>query len=123
MEKALQIERETYKGKDGKEYFGYIVRGEVRGRAVKVDFAPKDIGGYEVLDILFDVSPSASLIMSDEETADKFGNKIRYTSYKAQTIDEDGTPYECDIRPKYNSDKALLKMLLTELNKAHGVSV
>ncbi len=117
MEKALQIVREVYTGKDGKEYFGYLVKGVVRGREVKVDFSPKDAGGYEVLDIVFDVSSTANLIMTDEETTDTRGRKIEYTAYKAQTVDEDGTPYECDIRPKYNSDKALLTMLLTELKK------
>jgi len=56
----LVIVREAIIGKDGKQlmtkdgrpYFAYIVRGVIRGQEKKVDFAPKDKGGYEPLDIL-----------------------------------------------------------------------
>ena len=38
----------------------------IRGQEKKIDFAPKDQGGYEPLDILFDMTDKAELIMSDE---------------------------------------------------------
>jgi hypothetical protein len=116
----LTVEREQYKGKDGKQYWAYMVRGEVRGRAIKVDFAPKDRGGYEPLDIVFDVAPTAALIMTDEEMTDTNGRKIQYTAYKAQNTDENGITYECGIKPAHDSDKSLLTMLLNTLNKAEG---
>lgn len=114
-ERKLFVERENFKGNDGKDYWAYIVKGQVRGRDVKVDFAPKDKGGYEPLDIVFDVSPKAELVMTDEEMTDANGKVTKFTSYKVLTVDEDGIPYECSIKPSRDSDKALLKMLINTM--------
>ena len=98
---------------DGRAYYSYLVRGKVRGRDVKIDFEPKDKGGYEPLDIVFDVSPKAELIMKEEEiTSDVTGKTNFYTSYKVHTEDENGIPFECGIKPSRDSDKSLLAMLL-----------
>ncbi len=121
----LVIVREAIIGKDGKQlitkdgrpYFAYIVRGVIRGQEKKVDFAPKDKGGYEPLDILFDISDKAELIMTDEVMTDENGNKTPYVSYKVQVVDEDGEIWECGVKPQRDSDKALLKFLLIELGK------
>lgn len=113
--KILFVEREQFVGNDGKEYWAYVVKGQVRGRDIKVDFAPKDKGGYEPLDIVFDVSDKAELVMSNEEMTDANGNTTKYVSYLVRTIDEDGVPYECGVKPSRDSDKALLKMLLNQL--------
>ena len=121
----LVIVREAIIGKDGKQlmtkdgrpYFAYIVRGVIRGQEKKVDFAPKDKGGYEPLDILFDINDKAELIMTDEVMTDENGNKTPYVSYKVQVVDEDGEIWECGVKPQRDSDKALLKFLLIELGK------
>ncbi len=121
----LVIVREAIIGKDGKQlitkdgrpYFAYIVRGVIRGQEKKVDFAPKDKGGYEPLDILFDINDKAELIMTDEVMTDDNGNKTPYVSYKVQVVDEDGEIWECGVKPQRDSDKALLKFLLIELGK------
>ena len=114
---VLYVERENFKGNDGKDYWAYIVRGNIRGREVKVDFTPKDKGGYEPLDIVFDVSPKAELIMSEEKMVDSTTGKVtKFTSYKVLTVDEDGIPYECSIKRSIDSDKALLKMLMNSIN-------
>ena len=114
-EKNLVVERESFIASNGEQYWAYLVKGKVRGRDVKVDFSPKDKGGYEPLDIVFDVSPTAELIMTDEEMTDNFGKTTKYTSYKVRTIDEFGLEYECGIKPSRDSDKSLLKMLLNNL--------
>lgn len=116
--KGLVLERESFKGNDGREYYSYFLKGKVRTRDVKVDFAPKDKGGYEPLDIIFDVSPKAELVMTEETMTDSNGKETKYMSYKARTIDEDGLVYECGIKPSRDSDKALLGMLLALINKA-----
>ena len=116
-ENKLFVERESFKGNDGKEYWAYLVKGVVRGRDVKVDFAPKDKGGYEPLDIVFDVAPKAELIMTEEEMTSDTGKVSKYTSYKVQTVDEDGMSYVCGVKPIRDSDKALLQMLINQLNK------
>lgn len=99
--------------KEGRDYFAYCVRGTVRGRAVKADFTPKDFGGYEPLDIVFDVSPKAELFMEERESeSDKTGKITKYMAYWVQSVDEDGRIYKCNVKPQRDSDKALLGMLL-----------
>ena len=99
--------------KEGRDYFAYCVRGIVRGRAVKADFTPKDFGGYEPLDIVFDVSPKAELFMEERESeSDKTGRITKYMAYWVRSVDDDGRIYECNVKPQRDSDKALLGMLL-----------
>ncbi len=114
--KNLTLIRESFDGKDGKKYWAYMVKGNVRGREIKIDFVPKDIGGYEPLDIVFDVQDKAELVICTEQMTDSFGNKSAYTIYKAQNVDEFGIVYECGIKPQRDSDKSLLIMLLNVLN-------
>ena len=111
----LFVERESFKGNDGKDYWAYIVKGKVRDRNIKVDFAPKDKGGYEPLDIVFEVSPKAELLMTNETMTDASGKKTKYVSYQVRTIDEFGIEYVCGVKPSRDSDKALLGMLLNQL--------
>ena len=42
----LIVSRETYT-KEGKEYFAYFVSGEIKGKPVRVNVVPHDIGGYK----------------------------------------------------------------------------
>ena len=49
---VIFVEREAYE-KNGNTYFGYFIKGIVRGKDVKVLISPPDIGGYTVLDIVF----------------------------------------------------------------------
>lgn len=126
----LVIVREAILGADGKQlitkddrpYFAYVVRGMVRGKEKKVDFVPKDKGGYEPLDILFDIAEKAELIMSEEEMTDDNGKKTKYTAYKAMVVDEDGDVYDCGIKPQRDSDKALLKFLLIDIKKKQKIA-
>ncbi len=121
----LVLVREPINGKDGKQmvtkdgrlYFAYVVRGMIRGQEKKVDFVPKDIGGYEPLDILFDVAPKVELTINEEEMPNADGTKTRCTAYKAQVVDEDGEVWDCNVKPQRDSDKALLRFMLIELHK------
>ena len=113
--KTICVERESFEGGDGREFWSYIVKGKIRGRDVKVDFMPKDKGGYEPLDIVFDVNPTAELIMSEEEMTNDNGKTTKYTTYKVRNVDEFGVVYECGIKPARDSDKALFSMLLNTL--------
>ena len=103
--------------KDGRLYYTYIVKAVVRGQEKKIDFVPKDKGGYEPLEILFGISPKAELILGVEETTDSNGKKSKYDTYKAQVVDEDGVVWECNVKPQRDSDKALLKFALICLEK------
>lgn len=107
---------------DGRLYFSYVVRGYIRGREKKIDFVPKDKGGYEPLDIVFDISSKAELLISEEKMTDGNGNTTSYTAYKVVVTDEDGEVWECAVKPQRDSDKTLLNFLLIEMRKANKVA-
>lgn len=111
----LFVEREGFVGSNGEQYWAYVVKGQVRGRNIKIDFMPKDKGGYEVLDIVFSASAKAELIMCNETMTDANGKTTKYISYKVHTEDALGE-LECGVKPSRDSDKALLTMLINQLN-------
>ena len=108
---AIMVERETFE-KDGKTYFSYFIKGQVRGREVKVAIIPPDKGGYTVLDIVFGDAMKAELKITPFEIKDDAGKVISGNTYAVFTKDENGEVYECAIKPYRNSDKALLNMLI-----------
>ncbi|MDE7464008.1 MAG: hypothetical protein K2M48_03165, partial [Clostridiales bacterium] len=65
-ERIVDKNGQPMKSRDGNPMYSYCLHGVVRGgRKVKVDFAPRDVGGYEPLDILFDGADSAELYVPD----------------------------------------------------------
>lgn len=116
--KQIFVERETFESK-GKTYFGYYIKGTVRGREVKVGIAPPDKdtdkGGYTVLDIVFGNADKAELVLVPYEIRDEKTKKVvKGNSYVVRSVDEDGRVYECPVKPARTSDKSLLNMLLVE---------
>ena len=101
---------------DGRLYYAYLLRGKLRGRAIKVDFSPKDKGGYTPLDLVFDVSPEAELEITDEVTEFN-GKKQHRTVYTVNTVDEDGLVWKCEVKPTNKSDVDLLAMLINMTKK------
>lgn len=118
---------EQMKTADGRLYFAYVTRGVVRTPAgikeVKVDFCPKDQGGYEPLDLLFEFSPKAELVMTEETMTDNNGRTSHYTVYTAQVVDADGQIWPVSVKPQRDSDKTLLRFLLNTLDKANANKV
>lgn len=108
----LFVSREQFIGENYEKYWSYCLKGEIRGRSVKICFIPRDKNGYAVLDILFDVSDKAELVIKKEVSVDATGKKKKYTSYILKTIDEDGMVYDCPVKPAKDSDKSFLKMIL-----------
>lgn len=111
MDRQIKVERETYT-KNGKEFFSYFIKGKVRGKDVKVAVAPPDIGGYTVLDIVFDTEMSADLVITPFEMKNANGETISGNTYAVRSYDENGEVYECKVKPLRVSDKTLLNMLL-----------
>lgn len=107
------VERETYT-KDDKEYFSYFIKGNVRGRDVKIGIVPPDVGGYVVLDIVFDGAMKAELNLKPYEIRDDKTKKVtKGNTFVVVSKDENtGKVYECPVKPSRKSDKALLDMLL-----------
>ena len=116
----LTVEREKYTAKDKKEYYVYFVRGKLRGREVQVDLVPKkrDFDGYGILDIIFDIAPTAELYVHEEESETATGGKTRYTVYEVQNTDEDGILYSYKLKPRAESDKSVLNVLLQMAKRA-----
>ena len=110
-EKKIFVEREVYE-KDGKEYFSYFIKGNVRGKDVRVLITPPDKGGYTVLDIVFGNEMAAELTLTPYEIKDEKGKVLKGNTYGVRSVDEDEQVYECKIKPFRDSDKALLNMLL-----------
>lgn len=113
------IVREPIKGANGKQlktqdgrlYYAYLINGKLRGRPVKVDFSPKDKGGYVPLDLVFDVSPKAELLIT-EVTQEINGRKQKRTVYTVNTVDENGQIWKAEIKPTRTSDRDTLAMLI-----------
>lgn len=117
-EKRLIVERKEFTVKDGRSMWGYAVNGSVNGRELKVDFQAYDQGGYEVLDMIFALKPTAELLMHDESMTDNETGEIRtYTVYEVANTDEDGDELRCRIKPARNSDKSVLDYLLLKLSR------
>lgn len=116
----LTVERDTYETRDKKEYYNYFVRGQVRGREVRAELAPKnkDFDGYELLDLIFDIAPTAELHIRDEESETASGSKSVYTVYEVQNTDEDGILYSYKLKPRAESDKSILNVLLQKAQRA-----
>lgn len=108
----IKVERETFE-KDDKTFFSYFIKGNIRGKDVKVLVTPPDKGGFTVLDIVFGNEMQADLIVNPYEIKDDAtGNVIKGNTYAVRSVDENGEVYECTIKPFRLSDKALLNMLI-----------
>ena len=108
----IKVERETFE-KDGKTFFSYFIKGQIRGKDVRILVTPPDKGGFAVLDIVFGNEMQADLIVNPYEIKDDAtGNVIKGNTYAVHSVDENGEVYECSIKPFRQSDKALLNMLI-----------
>ena len=108
----IKVERDTYE-KNGKTYFSYFIRGNVRGKDVRAAVIPPDRGGYTVLDIVFGDAMEAELVVTPFEMKDEAsGRIISGNTYAVRSVDENGEVYECKIKPSRASDKALIGMLM-----------
>ena len=109
--KKIFVERETFV-KDDKTFFSYFIKGNIRGKDVKVAVVPPDKGGYAVLDIVFGNEMKADLVVKPFEIKDEAtGKVVTGNTFSVQTT-EDGIVYECAIKPYRSSDKMLLNMII-----------
>lgn len=111
----VYLTRETFKMRDGRTFWSYVVRGKKYGREMKAEFAAKDKGGYEFLDMLFDISDKVELVMHEEANETSSGRVSYYMVYEAQGVDANGEIVSIKIRPKQDSDKAYLACIISGL--------
>ena len=115
----LKVTRELLdaKTKSGDDMYGYVLKEKIvvngQEREIRVDFAAKDIGGYEMLDIIFMTGEEAFLSVREEfMTDDKTGEVTPYMVYEIWNEDDDGIPYVYKVKPMRESDKAKLNVVL-----------
>lgn len=109
--KKIMVEKGFYE-KNGKQFDCYFIKGNVRGLDVVAAVKPPDFGGYKLLEIVFNGEKEAELAVTPFELKTDNGDIISGNTYKVVSYDEDGTEYECPVKPARASDKIFLKMLL-----------
>ena len=108
---SLKVTREEYE-KNGKVYSAYYIYGKLRGRDVKVQVIPPDIGGYKMLEVVFNGAKEAELVSVPYKFKTDDGSVLEGNTFKVQSFDEAGNLYECGVKPARASDKAILTALL-----------
>lgn len=123
----LFVERKLIKDKFGKplknasggNMYAYEMPCTLRGKETKIDFAPRDNGGYEQLDNIFDINEKAELSITEKASESLNGKKTYSNTYTVRNVDENGVVWELGVRPQRDSDKCMLKTWLQIL----GVTV
>ncbi len=114
MANAIKVERELFETKEGKKYFAYYINATVRNTEVKVQVVPPDLGGYKVLEIVYNGEKEAEFVVTPYRFEADDGHIIEGNTFKVVTTDENGQIYECPVQPARKSDKSLLDMLIRE---------
>ena len=109
--KKIMVEKGTYE-KGGKEFDCYYITGVVRGQPIQEGVKPPDFGGYSLLNIVFNGETEAELVVTPFQMKADNGEVISGNTYKVVSYDEDGTIYECPVKPARPTDKTALNMLL-----------
>ncbi len=110
--KPIFLTRSPFKTRDGRKMWSYYVAGQKYGREIKAEFTARDAGGFGFLDMLFAVAKEVQLVIRDEVMEGDNGRKTYYKSYEAQGIDPEGEIVSIKIRPKNDSDKAYLALII-----------
>ena len=128
--RELKVTRELLdaKTKSGEDMYGYVLREIItvngREREIRVDFAAKDIGGYDMLDIIFMNGEDAFLSVREESMVDdKTGEVTPYSVYEIWNEDDDGISYVYKVKPMRESDKAKLNVVLQKRALAYDRAV
>ena len=96
-DKTIFVERETY-SKNDKEYYTYFIKGNVRGKDVKIGIVPPDVGGYVVLDIVYDGAMQAALALKPYEIRDDKTKKVTKGVTYAVTSKDASTAKRTSVR-------------------------
>ena len=111
-ETTFVLERAPFITKEGKEMYGYFVKCKLHGHEYTADFLAKDQGGYELLDLMFSIKPTADLVMWEETMTDDKGNVTPYNVYEARVVDDDGRVYAYKLKLAQESDKPVLNIFM-----------
>lgn len=101
--------------KKGEKIWIYFVSGILRGREVQAGLLATDVGGYSLLDLVFDGTTEVPLWRKSYEMTNDAG-KVTSSGYQyfAISVDEDGTVYSAQVKPSAKSDKSFLETLINK---------
>lgn len=95
------------------KYWGYFVKGILRGHEMRVSLMAPDIGGYQLLDLVFNGEEKVELWRKPYTLKDEDGNvTAKGFTFHAVSFDEDGTVYVAQVKPSQKSDKAVLEKIV-----------
>lgn len=112
QERTFVLERAPFISKEGKEMYEYFVGCELYGKKRKAIFTAKDLGGYELLDLMFTIKPTATLVMWEEKMTDDKGNVTPYNVFEARVVDDDGLVYAYKLKLANESAKSYLNIIM-----------
>lgn len=106
----LYVERRAFSWKGAKKY-AYEVRATIRGADVKIELAPKDLGGYKLIEIVFGSEKKLKLEIANAPYKDDFGRTKTNFAYSVRSTDG---IIACPLWPKVKSDGTALEMLISQ---------
>jgi len=110
---GLDVVREEWEGKDHRKFWGYKVNGKVRSKEITANFVAYDQGGYELLDLIFDIPSTPKLVINEGSMPNtETGEIIKFRTYLVQNIDENGLVYSYKVKPNRESDKSAIQFLI-----------
>jgi hypothetical protein len=114
----LKLELVRTKSKDGNVYSNYFVRGVMRDKEIRAEFRPRkgDVRAYDFLnDVIFAGGNVADLRVTEGVMRQDDGTKMRYSTYEAIAVGDDGIEYSMKVSPLNESDKAIAKVFVQQV--------
>ena len=109
----VYVERKRVVGSDGRKFWNYFVKGTRKGKEIKADLTPKDMGGYAELDDIFEDQDKVLLTITNG-TRDNGGKKVRFTSYSVVGEGDYGIKYSIAMKQRESSDLSALEYLINK---------
>jgi hypothetical protein len=119
---GLRVFRELYTAKKSKKkYYGYFVKGLLRGHEVRADIQPPkdgygdkatyDRGGFDFLGLLFEGTDDVFIERESEEYTSDDGRHRERVTYTAWSADVNGEVLKAPVIPQRPSDETKLKAM------------
>lgn len=106
----VKVTRECFGEKDGVKLYSYHINATIRGKEKQISLVPKDNGGYELLQIIFDNLDTVDGVIVFSEFKTDSGEIIKSILVEVFVID-DGIRYAYQLKTQRDSDKATLQIL------------
>ena len=106
----VKVTRECFGEKNGVNLYSYYINATIRGKEKKISLVPKDNGGFELLQIIFDNLDTVDGVIVLSEFKTDSGEIIKSIFVEVFVID-DGIRYAYQLKTQIDSDKITLQLL------------